>query len=355
MADSARRSSWIGVWTRAVVGPAARRGVAVWIGCGLVAAITFGGNGIRPHDLTHLALTDPPVGVALAAIWLLVFLPVARAIVRAPGATYLRSLPHAPLGPIVVGTAALIGLQLPWLVLWTLGEGAPGLGVLAATTAIGVALAAVAVSPRHPRWPGWSTAAAALAGIHLRASVRLAGDTIARGIGLAALGGVTAGLFVRNNAVVGTHAALIGTSVMLVILVPARAGMLLVVLDSHRRASWIADSLGIGPASRSLAIVRALAVVHGAAIAVALGAAALVARPDAPTLAGWIAIALGAALVSAVAEAGAIVRVQHRAAANLALVVGSVAVAGLGVLALGLFGVAGLAGLAAVAAVAVAA
>ncbi len=321
----------------------------MWVGCGLVAAITFGGNGIRPHDLTHLALTDPPLGAALVGIWLLLFVPVARAILRPPGASYLRSLPHATLPPILVGGAALIGLQLPWLALWLLGDGTRGLLAIATTTGLVSALALLGYRPRRPRWPGWRTADGALGGIHLRAIARRAGDTIARGAGLAALAGLTGGLFVRNNQLDGAHAGLIGTSVMLLILVPARAGMLLVVLESHRRAGWISDALGVSSASRAVALVRALALVHLAAAAIAIGAAALVGGADGASLVAWTGIALAVALVSAIAEAGTILRVHHRDSAPTALVVGSCLVAALGMLALGLFGVVGIAGFAALA------
>src|SRR6185312_13698325 len=115
----APRSSW--VWTRAVVAPAARRVAPVWIGAGIVGAVVFGPTGMQPRDLTGLALGAPAVGLVLVATWALLFLPAARVVVRADAARYLRSLPIPRWPAIAIGTAALVGLQLPWLALWLLG------------------------------------------------------------------------------------------------------------------------------------------------------------------------------------------------------------------------------------------
>src|SRR4051812_36567923 len=121
-----RQLRWIAVWTRAVVPPAWRRAAAAWIGCGLVAAVIFGPTAMHASDLTGLALRDPGVGAVLAATWLLVFVPTARMLVRPTTVAYLASLPGEPWAARAVATAALVGLQLPWLALWTIGEGALG-------------------------------------------------------------------------------------------------------------------------------------------------------------------------------------------------------------------------------------
>src|SRR4029078_1987888 len=109
------RLSWTWVWIRAVIVPASQRAEAAMLGCGIVAAVVFGPTAMRPADLTQLALHVPAFGAALAATWLLVFVPTARMIVRAAPGAYLRSLPGSPRATLGVAAAALIVLQLPWL------------------------------------------------------------------------------------------------------------------------------------------------------------------------------------------------------------------------------------------------
>ncbi|MEO7734484.1 MAG: hypothetical protein ABIY55_26245, partial [Kofleriaceae bacterium] len=125
---------WIEVWTRAVVVPAWRRALAAWIGCAIVAAVIFGPTAMHPADLTGLALDDPGVGVVLGATWLLIFVPTARTIVRAAPAAFLYSLPGDPRAAWAIGAVALVGLQLPWVALWIIGDGVRGLAVIGVTT-----------------------------------------------------------------------------------------------------------------------------------------------------------------------------------------------------------------------------
>src|SRR3954465_10285204 len=103
---------------RAALGPALRRAMALWVGAAILGAVIFGPTGMRPSDLTGLALHAPPVGLVLGTIWLLVYLPIARAIVRADEARYLRALPGPRRSAILASAAALVVFQLPWLVLW---------------------------------------------------------------------------------------------------------------------------------------------------------------------------------------------------------------------------------------------
>src|SRR5215813_11400041 len=95
-------SPWIAVWTRAVIGPAYRRAGAVWIGTAIAAAVVFGPTGLTPRDLTALALGNAGVGIVLAATWFLMFVPVARLVVRAEPAAYLRALPAPTAAPIAI-------------------------------------------------------------------------------------------------------------------------------------------------------------------------------------------------------------------------------------------------------------
>jgi hypothetical protein len=337
----AARVRWADVWTRAVILPAWRRAGAIWAGCAIVAAIIFGPTGMQPEDLTGLALHHAGVGGVLFATWLLVYAPTARLIVRADAAAYLRTLPGPRAAPLLIGGGAFIVLQLPWLMLWVIGDGLRGLAVVAAESLAILALATWRPPAVRAAWPSWKHDGQALRAIHLRALRRRAGDALVRGAGLSILAGAAAGLFLRNNALTGQGAATIGASVIAVALVPAYVGVLLVVLGAHRQTAWLADTLGIAPGTRVAALAFAIAAVQLGASAIALGAAALVAEPDARTLlwlaAVTVAIALGATLGCARSLLGG----QHAETVAARVVVGAIAVAASAVLCLGLFGPAG--------------
>ena len=336
------RTGWLQVWTRAVLGPASRRAAAVWVGAGILAAVLFGPTGMQPGDLTGLALHAPGVGAVLALVWLLVYLPIARVIVRADEAAYLRSLPGPTLAPILVGAAALVGFQLPWLALWTIGAGARGTALVGAWTIVIVLLARWRPPVTRVRPPAWRSPGAALRAIHLRALRRRAGDALLRGTGLAVLAGAAAGLFIRNNGATGASAAVLGSSVIAIVLVPAQVGVLLVLVDSHRQSAWLAASLGISRGARVASLAVAIALVHIAASLLALVAAALVTGPDATTLGLLALTSLAAAAGSALGETRAILGAEQAVSIASRTVSGAVVVAAVVVVCLGLFGVPGI-------------
>jgi len=328
---------WLVVWTRAVVGPAVRRADAAWLGCAIVAAVLFGPTGLRPSDLTGLALHDPGVGVVLGAIWLLVYLPIARCIVRATPGAYLRSLPGAPRGALAMSIAALIGLQLPWLALWVLGDGLRGFAIVVATTLLIVALAAWHPPVLNARPPAWRRPGQALRSVHLRALRRRAGDALMRGAGLAVLAGVAAGLPVRNNHLTGESAGVLGASLLAIVLVPAQLGVALVTLGAHRETAWLAASSGITPRTRVAALVYAIGTVNLAATAIGVTAAMIVAGAE-PWLA---AIAFGVAVGTTLGQARMMVASEASPSAPARVVVGTIAVVALAVVCLAVLGAAG--------------
>lgn len=287
---------WLRAWTRAVIIPASRRADAAWVGCGIVASVVFGPTAMRPSDLTGLALHNPGVGLALTAIWLLVFLPTARLIVRPRAAAYLESLPGAPRTALAISAAALLVLQLPWLALWLAGEGLLGGAIVLAITAGIALLARWQPTPARPRPPTWSRSAAALRGTLLRALRRRAGDALLRGAGLAVLAGLAGGLIARNNQLTGAPAATLASAVIAVVLVPAQIGPTLVMITAYHETTWLAESLGVPPRTRLGATISSVALVHATAAAIATCAAMVVAGPNAwlPPLA--LATALGTAL-----------------------------------------------------------
>ena len=267
-----------------------RRALGVWIGCGIVAAVLFGPTGIQPRDLTGLALHDPAAGGVLAATWLLLFVPIARVLVRADAASYLRALPHPPTWPIAA--AALLLLQLPWLALWIAGDGMRGVAVVVIVTLAMLPLAAWRPIRRRATVPLWRTGGRAFAAIYVRAVVRRGGDALVRGVGLALLAGITGALLVRNNQLGGMHAAAVASAVISVVLVPAVLGVLLPLAEAHRGAGALAASLAVatrGP----LACVVTGAFVLAAVIA---GGLAAIVTHDVLVLPVAVAVAVGSGL-----------------------------------------------------------
>lgn len=324
-----------------------RRATAVWVGCAIVGAIVFGPTGMQPHDLTSLALRVPPVGLALGVTWLLLFVPSARLVVRAEPARFLGSLPHGRLAPWVIGGLALIGLQLPWIALWLAGEHARGLAAVAITTALAALAAIPTLRPRPARIR--RLAAAYVAGIR-----RTAADALVRGAGLAVLAGVAGGLFVRNNQLIGGAAGVMASAVIAIVLVPAVAGVLLPLLDAHRKAAWLARSLGHSEQRRIAALAAVSTAAYALAGALAAGAAAAVVG-DLPTAGAIAGLALATSISCGVVAARLLVWADRSDAAPASrVVVGAVLAAALAVAWLGWLGVSGAAGLAACAAFSIA-
>lgn len=342
---------WAQTWIRAVVVPAGRRASAAWLGCAIVYAVTFGPTGLHARDVTGLALHHAGVLATLALTWILVFAPTARLLLRADAAAFLRSLPASRLLPIAITAAAIVILQLPWLALWAAGEGVLGLGVFSAITLVILALASWRPRASLAGWPVWRGSGRALRAIYLRALRRRAGDALVRGAGLSLLAGGAAGLFVRNNELVGADAATVGASVLAIALIPAHIGVSLVIAGVYRESSWLSASLGIAPATRTAALVFAFAIVHVGATLLGL-AAALVLVETSPVAAidtvfwlGGTALAIGAA--SALGAACIVIDGESSPSLASRTVAGSVVIGAGAIFCLGLFGVAGVAAFAA--------
>lgn len=291
-------TTWLTVWTRAVVAPAYRRAGALWSGSAIVAGVVFGPTGMQPHDLTGLAIHVPGAGAVLAATWLLLYLPIARLLVRAEGATFLRSLPGRPIAAALITACALVGLQLPWLVLWLLGEHARGLAIVLGFTIVIAVIAALRVRPRRHRAPHWSSNLSALVGIYRRALTRRASDALLRGAGLAILAGLVGGLMIRNNGATGEQAATFATGAIAVVLVPGWCAALIPLVEAQRASLWLASSLGMSTQRRIVALAIVVAGVYVAAMTIAIVAVLIVAGAQWLVLPVGLATALGASLVA---------------------------------------------------------
>jgi hypothetical protein len=263
---------FLAVWSRAVIVPAWRRAAAVWAGAGIAGGIIFGPTGMHPQELTRFALGVPAVGAILALTWLLVFVPTARLVVRADAASYLRSLPGPRWSPVVVGGLALVGLQLPWIALWIVGDQLRGLAIVVALTAVIAVIALWRPRVRPAVIPRWTRDRQALRGVYTRALRRRASDALLRGAGLAILAGLAAALLVRNNALGGRDAAVLGASVISLLGIPGCTGALLPLLDAHRQTGWLASSLGISAAARVSVLALVVAGIYTVGALVSLAA-----------------------------------------------------------------------------------
>jgi hypothetical protein len=291
-------TTWLTVWTRAVVGPAYRRAAGLWAGSAIVGGVIFGPTGMQPHDLTGLALHVPGVAAVLAATWLLLYLPIARLLVRAEGAMFLRSLPGRPFAALTGTAFALVGLQLPWLVLWLLGEQARGVAIVIGFTLVITLLAALRMRPRPHRAPQWSSNLIALAGVYRRALTRRASDALLRGAGLAILAGLVGGLMIRNNDATGSSAATLATGAIAVVLVPGWCAALIPLVEAHRASLWLASSLGMSTQRRIVALALVVAAVYVATMLIAIGAVMITAGMHVLVVPVALASALGASLVA---------------------------------------------------------
>ncbi|HEY5947216.1 MAG TPA: hypothetical protein VIV40_17050, partial [Kofleriaceae bacterium] len=231
-------------------------------------------------------------------------------------------------------------LQLPWLALWIIGDGARGLAIV---LGLSVAIAIVALwrpRPRRAGWPRWRSDRRALLGVYVRALRRRATDALVRGVGLAVLGGLVAGLMVRNNALVGERGGPLGAGVIAIVLVPGWVGALLPLVDAHRASAWLAASLGISAVARAAVLAVAVAGVYlvGVAIAVAASAALI-----APITVAWLAlVALTTTLGIALTTARAVVRAERDpTSAASRVVTGAIVASALAVICLAWLGAVG--------------
>ena len=334
---------------RAVIVPSARRALPVWFGAGIVGAVIFGGTGMHPRDLTQLTLHTPAVAVLLGVTWLLLYVPVARLLVRDDATRYLRSLPHRSPTAIVVG--ALLVFQLPWLALWGIGEHALGLALATAFTPIIAIVAVWRARPPRAATGRWTGAATGLIRIYTRAVIRRAGDALLRAIGLALLAGGAAGLFVRNNQLAPQAAGVLASAVIAVVLLPGWVAALLPLVEAHRASAWLAQSLGISERMRVAVLCWTIWKLYVGATLIAMGPAAIL-LADPLTIVAVAGTALGMATAVAVLVTRLIVWAERSVVVAARVVLAAIVGSAIAVIFLGWLGSTGIAALVAIAALA---
>lgn len=327
-------------------------------GVGLVAAVLFAGQGMSARDVVAMERSSIGARAALWTGWIVLSIPPARALLGAPSAAWLRSLPVGRAPFVAVLTAALVVLQAPWIVLFARGAGlleGIGAGASAAAIAAGIAslramrweavlllgpLAAVAaplpLGPSvvlslppcclaahagffrgHPLPQGRirfvrGPAPVALAGALVARLVRGDRAALARSLLAAAGGGLLGAIGARNNGRLDGGFAWIVLPIATLPLVIGAGVVAGPIARAEAALTWLLDTTAVRPATR----VAGRFLASGAAGALAgltAGAAALLAVRVPAGVALWAVAALAAWGASLGALAGFVVRRAARA------------------------------------------
>lgn len=125
-------------------------GTPIFFGILVVCAIVFGPTGMRASDLVFTLRSAPFFSAALWIAWLVLVFPVAQLALLPPSSLYLRWLP-APRWVLYVSAAiAAFVVELPWLLLFAVGETmASGLTAALAALAFHAAAAVRPLTFRH--------------------------------------------------------------------------------------------------------------------------------------------------------------------------------------------------------------
>lgn len=148
-AAAARARALLELFARTSGAAAAALAIPLFGGVGLSAAILFPRNGLSAHDVVSAERGSFAARAALWTGWVVLSVPPARALLGAPSAAWLRSLPVGRAPFLALLTAALLALQTPWIALFARDRGIVaglGAGLLAAALAAGLA------SLRAMRW-----------------------------------------------------------------------------------------------------------------------------------------------------------------------------------------------------------
>jgi hypothetical protein len=146
--------------------PVLQRALAFWTAIGVVAAVIFGGNGMKARDLAHLFHGGVGARVTLAIAWVVLATPVVSCAFDAPGTRTLRSLPVPRRAWVGMLVALLLVTQAPCGILFARADG-PIAGVVEMLLAVAIEAALVAAT-RRPRFALVAIAATALVVLDVR-------------------------------------------------------------------------------------------------------------------------------------------------------------------------------------------
>jgi len=319
--------------------------IPLYAGLGVVSAVLFAPKAMHAAEVTRAAISSPWLGTGLFAAWVVTTAPIARAVLEMPSTYLFRALPVARWRFWGLSGAHLAIVELPWIILWTRGEGVVSgaaacmaavaahallvarplrplelaLAALLAAAfvagapaplllAVGAVAAPVALSaawrraperdarPRHAPLAG--PAALALAVSHLVGLRRAEPTVVVRAVIPVVIGGVITPMAARGYDLdlVAAESAL-SLVVATLSLAIAVAGIASAIARAERRDRWLLDATGVGGAARVAGASgatafagAALGAVHGALAARGLDAGVPLALRLVGLAAAWGAI-----------------------------------------------------------------
>lgn len=148
-----------------------RRSAPFYFAVLIAAGIAFGGNGMDAADLTGLLRRSPGLRVTFWALWLIGSGPAVQALLGEPRLLFLRSLPVSRTRVLAAHTLLLLLAELPWVALFTRGDGGlAGLAVAVGALALHCLWTARPLSRRQPM--------AALLGIPVIVAIAIAASPV---------------------------------------------------------------------------------------------------------------------------------------------------------------------------------
>jgi hypothetical protein len=325
---------------------AAAAGLAIPLfgGIGLVSAILFPDNGLSAHDVVTLERSSLGARAALWTGWVVLSVPPARALLAAPSAAWLRSLPVGRAPFLVLLTGTLLALQSPWIALFARDRGGLaglGAGLLAAGVAsframrweaigllgplaaiavplplapcIGLALPLCCLAAHAGFFRGLALprggfrfvrgpAPLALAGVLVARLARSERASVLRALLAAAAGGGFGALAARNNGRLDHSFPWIVLPVATLPLVLGAGVVAGPIVRAEAALAWLLDTTAVSPATRVSARFLAAALAGGLGGLAAAAAAALTARvPLEVALAATGALAIWGGCIGALA------------------------------------------------------
>jgi hypothetical protein len=130
----------------AVGRPALARGLPLYLGLALPAAVIFGPNGMHPADLAGAADASMGVRLVLWSGWTLAALPVAHALFDGESSVYLRWLAVPRVWTLALLAAMLVAVQAVFGLFWWAARGP--VAAAAGMTLVAAVQAAILVAPR---------------------------------------------------------------------------------------------------------------------------------------------------------------------------------------------------------------
>jgi len=270
----------------------------------IAVVIAFAGNGLSASSITRPAERWALVRTALLIAWLILTVPVARALVQDRRVQFLKTLPVPGAHLLAIIGALLLVAESPWVLLWARGSGAvaalaAGLVAMALHTSWlvrpsswaaragflttlalwlsgspwGTILGASVTFPlgllwawrsspseaSARAWPVKGPVALALGSVHVATMIRAHAAIVARCLLLTLAAATCAVLAVRNNEIRQvSHLTRLVESIYIPLALAPLVGLAGPLLRGERNAAWVLDVAAVSGRQRRVAMALAL-------------------------------------------------------------------------------------------------